>query len=138
MLPSQKERENLALCEALVEGGAVTPQEAARLLPGREQFVRLWQSLLQMSDNGQIAELRLPALRRLAAGLGGAEPFLRTELGLEIFAERNLICLHQEKERLEITIHRGEKVVLEESRYMRRLLDILGIERKEGQHSGYH
>ncbi len=138
VLPSQKERENLALCEALVEGGAVTPQEAARLLPGREQFVRLWQSLLQMSDNGQIAELRLPALRRLAAGLGGAEPFLRTELGLEIFAERNLICLHQEKERLEITIHRGEKVVLEESRYMRRLLDILGIERKEGQHSGYH
>jgi len=130
VVPSQRERENLELCAALIDGCAVSAQEAARLMPGREQFVRLWQSLSQISGGKVYCADYLPSLRMFSASLGGAEAFLRTQVCLEVFAERGLIRMSRREEQIELEIHRGSKVVLEESRHMQRLMDILGMERK--------
>ena len=69
----------------------------------------------------------------MAAAAGGAEPFLRAELCLAVFAERQLLSVRLDADRMELRPgNTGRKVVLEESRYMRRLMDILGMEQKGG------
>jgi len=130
VIPSQRERENLELCAALVGGGSITSQEAARLMPGREQFVRLWQALVQISGGKSYCGDYLPVLRSFSAALGGAEAFLRAQVCLEIFAERGLIRMSRNEDRIELEIHQGNKAVLEESCHMIRLMEIMGIERK--------
>ncbi len=136
--PSQRERENMALSAALTAGTDLTAEEAARLLPSREQFVRLWQTLVQLNRQGEETDSRLPALRRLAGQVGGAEPFLRTEVGLAVFAERGLIALEEAEEHLKIAICATGKVVLEESCHLQRLHRLLEGEREGGNHCGYH
>ncbi len=132
VIPSQRERENLELCAALVDGCAVSVQEAARLLPGREQFVRLWQSLSQLTGGKCCCVDYLPALRGFAGIVGGAEPFLRSQVCLEVFTERGLLRMNRKEEQIELEIRQNGKVVLEESQHMQRLMEILGIERKGG------
>ena len=133
LFPSARERECLRLCRALMEGEDVRPQDAARLLPGREQFVRVWQCVMRMTAKGTVTVDRLPALRAMSAAVGGAEPFLRTNLCLAVFAERQLLQIRLKEERMELaTGDTGHKVALEDSRYMRRLRDILGMEQKGG------
>ena len=133
LYPSARERECLRLCRALLDGERVAPQDAARLLPGREQFVGVWQWVSRAAAGGTVTVDRLPALRAMAAAAGGAEPFLRTELCLAVFAERQLLHIRLEEDRMELRLgEAGRKVSLEESRYMRRLMDILGMEQKGG------
>ena len=133
LYPSARERECLRLCGALLEGGEVRPQDAARLLPGREQFIGVWQWISRATAGGTVTVDRLPALRSMAAAAGGAEPFLRAELCLAVFAERQLLSVRLDADRMELRPgNTGRKVVLEESRYMRRLMDILGMEQKGG------
>jgi len=134
--PSQRERESLALAAALTAGVALTPQEAARLLPSREQFVRLWQSIVRTVPGEE--EDRLPLLRRLAGQVGGAEPFLRAEVGLAVFAERGLIALEEAEEVLRITIRSRNKVVLEESCHLQRLRRLLEGDGEGGYEDGDH
>ena len=130
--PSARERECLELCAHLRSGGDISPQEAARLLPGREQFVHLWQTILQLTG-GQpsVTVEKLPAMRRMACALGGAEPFLRTVVGISVFAERHLIALDVAEDAMSITINAHQKVVLDDSSYMRRLRQVLGLEQIE-------
>ena len=133
LFPSARERECLRLCRALLEGEDVRPQDAARLLPGREQFVRVWQCVMHMTAGGSVTVDRLPTLRAMSAAVGGAEPFLRTNLCLAVFAERHLLQIRLEEGRMELaTGDTGHKVALEDSCYMRRLRDILGMEQKGG------
>ena len=133
LFPSARERECLRLCRALLEGEDVRPQDAARLLPGREQFVRVWQCVMHMTAGGSVTVDRLPTLRAMSAAVGGAEPFLRTNLCLAVFAERHLLQIRLEEGRMELaTGDTGRKVALEDSCYMRRLRDILGMEQKGG------
>ena len=65
-------------------------------------------------------------LRRLSAGLGGTEPFLRAALCLEIFAERGLLQLSHQGSDIALAMDRqGGKVNLEDSVYIRTLQNIL-------------
>ncbi len=132
LYPSARERDCLRLCGTLLEGGTVRPRDAARLLPSREQFVRLWQALVRLTRDGEVCLQRLPALRELSAAMGGTEPFLRTELALAVFSDRGLASLDEEEDTLHIALHPGKKVVLEESLPLRRLYEILGNEQKGG------
>ena len=43
--PSGRENEALSLCRELISGGTLSPRDAARALPSRDQFVRAWRVL---------------------------------------------------------------------------------------------
>ena len=121
LLPSNRERESLALCRRLAEEGELTAQEAGRLLPERRQFAALWQLLRSGSREGRLEGELLPLLRRLSSRLGGPEPFLRTPVCLAVLQERELLALSLEGDHLTITLDLSRRADLEESRYMRRL-----------------
>ena len=123
-------RECLELVERLTAGGTVTVREAARLLPEREQFAALWRAIERMEREcgGELS--RLPALRRLAGAVNGTESFLRAVLGVEVFAERGLITLSVQEDRMSLHPRPGRRADLEQSVYMRALRRTLGhIER---------
>ena len=132
LYPSTRERECAKLWSCAVEGGSLRPKDAARLLPVREQFVRLWQALVSLTGGREITVQRLPALRRLSECVGGTESYLRTGMALAVFSERGLISLTPSEDDLTIVLHPERRAVLEESLYMRRLRDISGTEQKGG------
>lgn len=74
-------------------GETLLPKEAVRLLPSREQFVRLWRMLERTVPKEGVQTPYLPYIRVLAEELPGAEPFLRAAFCLEIFRERGLVSL---------------------------------------------
>ena len=123
--PSQRERECLELVERLTGGGAVTAAEALRLLPERRQFAGLWRAIGRMEAECGGSVPRLPALRRLAGALDGAESFLRTALGLEVFAERGLVTLAVQEDMMILRPVPGRRADLEQSAYMRALRRVL-------------
>ncbi len=124
--PSSREADCLQLCAALIGGGTVSPRDAARLMPSREQFVRLWHTLERESGAQGLCEPELPLLRRLSAEVAGAESFLRTVLCLYVFAERGLLQLSRTGGNLSLRIRSdGKKVALDDSAYLRALRDIL-------------
>ena len=124
--PSVRERECLELVERLTAGGPVTAREALRLLPEREQFAALWRAIERLELEGGGPQSRLPALRRLAGAVNGAEPFLRAALGVEVFAERGLVTLALEEDKMILHPSRGRRADLEQSAYVRRLRQVLG------------
>ena len=126
--PSAHESELLALRDALVGGsdGALSPRDAARLLPTREQFVRAWRILEREAPDGTLAEAELPLLRRIAAEVAGTESFVRTAVCLSVFAERGLLSLERSGDILTVRLTSDRKKVnLEDSPYLRRLREIL-------------
>lgn len=128
--PSVRERGCLELVERLVSGGRVTVREALRLLPERRQFVALWRAIQRLEREGGAPTARLPALRRLAEEVDGAEPFLRSVLGVEVFAERGLITLSVQEDMMIVRPRPGRRADLEQSVYVRRLRQILGQDEK--------
>ena len=124
--PSAREHELLSLCDALLSDGELTPREAARLTPSREQFVRVWRILERESGGSALSDAELPLLRRIAAEVTGAESFLRTAVCLNVFAERGLLSMTREDGLMTIRLTPGErKVELEDSALLRRLREIL-------------
>jgi len=123
--PSAREAELLALRETLISGGALSARDAVRLLPSREQFVRVWRILEHEAGDGALCEPELPLLRRIAAALPGAESFLRAALCLEIFAERGLLSLERNEDMISLHLVNGRKVELDDDPYLQRLHDIL-------------
>ncbi|MDO4812310.1 MAG: single-stranded-DNA-specific exonuclease RecJ [Eubacteriales bacterium] len=124
--PSSREADSLRLCETLLAGERVSPRDAARLMPSRDQFVRLWHTLEREVGPQGLCEPELPLLRRLSAEMIGAETFLRTALCLYVFAERGLLQLSRADGILSLRLQSdGKKVALEDSSYLRALRDIL-------------
>lgn len=124
--PSAHEAELLALRDTMLSGGDLSPRDAARLLPSREQFVRVWRVLERDSGDSGLSGPELPLLRRIAAEIPGAESFLRTALCLDIFAERGLLTLERSGDTLTLRLTSdGKKVELDDNPYLARLRDIL-------------
>ena len=129
--PSAHESELLALRDALLSGEPITPRDAVRLLPSREQFVRAWRTLEHEAGGGPVSRPELPLLRRIAGELGGAESFLRAALCLEIFAERGLLALERAGDTLTLRLtSQGKKVELDDNPYVSRLRGILSQGRR--------
>ena len=124
--PSAREAELLAIRDAVLSGEAVSPRDAARALPSREQFVRAWRILEHTAGESGLSGPELPLLRRLAAELPGSESFLRTALCLDVFAERGLVSLERGDGLLTLRLTSGgKKVELEDSAYLKCLRQIL-------------
>ena len=122
--PSGREAELLALRDAICAGGALAPRDAARALPSREQFVRVWRALERDAAGGVLREPELPLLRRIASELTGAEGFLRSAMCLAVFAERGLVSMEREDGVLTLRLTaEGKKVELDDSPIVRRLHD---------------
>ena len=126
--PSQRERECLELVERLIGGQAVTAEEALRLLPERRQFAALWRAIERLELEGSASASRLPTLRRLAGALDGSESFLRSALGVEVFAERGLVTLELREDMMILRPVPGRRADLEQSAYVRALRRALGQE----------
>ena len=117
--PSGRENEALSLCRELISGGTLSPRDAARALPSRDQFVRAWRILEREVGNGGVCEPMLPLLRRLSAEMVGAETFLRTAMCLQVFAERGLLSIEREGDALALRLTAdGKKVELDKSPYL--------------------
>ena len=119
---SAREGESLHLMERCMAGETLLPKEAVRLLPSREQFVRLWRMLERTVPKEGVQTPYLPYIRALAEELPGAEPFLRAAFCLEIFRERGLVSLARSGDDLTLRLTRGDgKISLEESAYLQTL-----------------
>ena len=117
--PSGRENEALSLCRALIGGDTLSPRDASRALPSRDQFVRAWRILEREVGNGGVCEPMLPLLRRLSAEMVGAETFLRTAMCLQVFAERGLLSIEREGDALALRLTAdGKKVELDKSPYL--------------------
>ena len=112
---SGREQESLALLERCVQGGALSARDARRALPGREQFAAAWRFLERtVPPEGRRADY-LPLLRAMASEVGGAEPFLRGALCLEVFRERGLLTEEREGDTAFLVLQRNKRVSLDDA-----------------------
>ena len=126
LTPSGREEESLALLDRCLKGGTVLPREAMRLIPSRDQFVRLWRDLQKTASAGRLTAPYLPLLRSLSASVGGNDAFARTAFSLAVFAERGLLSYSRDGDEITVRLtDQGKKVDLEQSPYLHRLRDIL-------------
>ena len=124
LLPSRNEAESLDLVRRLVEGEAVSAQEAVRLRASRNQYAACWLALEKRLRQGKAEEDCLPYLRDLAGRMGGSESFLRAALALAVFRERGLISLARKGDRLTLCLIPIQgKTDLTECPYLVRLQD---------------
>ena len=115
--PGAREAEQLELCRTLIRGGGVSAKGAAKLLPSREQFVRVWRALEREVD-GTLTSPELPFLRRLSAEALGAESFPRTVMCLAVFAERGLVTVERHDKYITLRLTGGKRVDLDASPYL--------------------
>ena len=115
--PGAREAEQLELCRTLIHGGGVSAKDAAKLLPSREQFVRVWRALEREVD-GTLTSPELPFLRRLSAEALGAESFPRTVMCLAVFAERGLVTVERHDKYITLRLTGGKRVDLDASPYL--------------------
>ena len=131
--PSAREAEQLELCACALRGESVNPRDAAKLLPSREQFVRVWRALERCVPAEGLAGAELPILRGLAVQTTGAEAFLRTVFALGVFSELELLSVDRADGSITLRLTAdGKKVELDNSRRLtalRRSLD--GTNREE-------
>ena len=117
--PSGRENEALSLCRELSSGGTLSPRDAARALPSRDQFVRAWRVLEREVGPDGVSEPMLPLLRHLSSEMVGAETFLRTAMCLQVFAERGLLSIERKDTTLTLRLTAdGKKVELNKSPYL--------------------
>ena len=120
--PIQAEEELLRHYRA----GALTPPEAACLLPQRQEFEQLWRFLVRSARGGCLEEPPLKLWRRASRVCASQPAFTRTMVCLDVFDERGLITLRSSTGRLHISLNHVEgKVDLNSSPILRQLRTLL-------------
>ena len=115
-----------ALYEKFCRGEALTPREAAALLPSREEFVALWRYLQGHARPAALEETAHRLARAVARAAGRRETVMRTLVCLEVFDERGLIRLEHSTDHLRIDLMPVEgKVDLDQSDILRRLRKLM-------------
>ncbi|MBQ9393523.1 MAG: single-stranded-DNA-specific exonuclease RecJ [Oscillospiraceae bacterium] len=134
LCPTPREAEALALLEDFLSGRPLPPGAAERLLPERQQFVRLWRALERRVPPEGLTTPCLPLLRALAASPGGPEPFLRTALCLSVFREQTLLEQRRQGDDVYLRLcAAGKKVDLDSAPLLLRLRRALAGEQKGGR-----
>ena len=111
----------VAQCAA---GEPVSPKNARRMLPSREQYVAMWRALEHLVAAGELRTAYLPLLRSLSAHMGKTDAFLRCAFCLEVFQERGLLRFRRQGDEIFLSLAaKDKKVKLEDSEYIRRLTD---------------
>ena len=85
------------------------------MLPGREQFAAAWRCLERVLPPEGRTVAYLPALRALASEIGGAEPFLRSALCLEVFRDRGLLTMEREGDAVTLVLQRDRRASLDDA-----------------------
>ena len=115
-----------ALYEKFRRGEALTPGEAAALLPSREEFVVLWRYLKGHAQLAPLEETAHRLARNIARSAGRRETVMRTLVCLEVFDERGLIRMERTTDHLHIALRPVEgKVDLDDSSILRALRRII-------------
>ena len=128
---SAREEESLQLIGRCLRQEKLLPKEAVRLLPSREQCVRVWRTLQRLVPPEGLQMPYLPLLRELSGNM--ADLFLRSAFCLEIFAERRLLAMERREDDVYIQLDRsGQKACLENSAYLCYLHGILDTPMKGG------
>lgn len=124
LTPSRHEAADLELLHRLTAGGTLTAQECGRLRSSRSQFAAYWVALERRVRTGKLETDLLPYLRCLAEQVGGNESFLRAALSLCVFAERGLLSVTVQGDRLTVSLNAIQgKVDLFACPYLTRLQD---------------
>ena len=119
--PTRMEAEQ-ALYDRLRRGEALSAQEAASLIPSREEFAAVWRYLNGHARLGRVEDTARRLARCVSRCYGIRETVMRTMVCLEVMDERGLIQVEQSTDHLRIDLCRVEgKVDLEESSLMKRL-----------------
>ncbi len=112
----EKVRDQAALYARHIAGDTLLPNDAAALLPERQDFVDLWRYLSAHSVHSALSE-ELGCLSRKIARASGrpCEP-VRLRVCLDVLAEQRLICLEMRPKAVHITLcANGRKVDLTQS-----------------------
>ena len=110
------------LYERYRQGGCITAEEAASILPSRDDFAVLWRYLKSVGGGARVEETAPRLCRKLARSTGTRETYTRTMVCLEVFHERGLISLCTQTDHLRIDFPQVDgKVDLEDSYIMRQL-----------------
>ncbi len=112
---SGREQEALELVERCRAGESLSARDARRALPGREQFAAAWRWLERVVPPEGRTAAYLPALRAMAARIGGAEPFLRAALCLEVFRERGLLTMERKGDAVTLVLQRDRRTSLDDA-----------------------
>ena len=124
LLASSREQESLTLVAQCAAGEPVSPKNARRMLPSREQYVAMWRALEHLAAAGELHTAYLPLLRSLSAYMGKTDAFLRCAFCLEVFQERGLLHFRRQGDEIFLSLAaKDKKVKLEDSEYIRRLTD---------------
>jgi single-stranded-DNA-specific exonuclease len=103
-------------------GETLTPQEAALLLPQREDFIAVWRYLQRQSTPEMVEDTAPRLARKIARTFGIRETYTRTRVCLDVMHERGLISLCAETDHLQIRVQPTQgKVDLEASYIMQQL-----------------
>lgn len=120
----QKSGTGRALYDKFTAGERLTPEEAAVLLPAREDFSALWRYLASQARAGLLTE-DISCMNRKLARAGSAMPPGRIRICLDVFRERGLLTMEIVRERIRIRLSapRGKKVDLDASPILQILKD---------------
>lgn len=106
--------------------------EAAQMLPVRQEFVVVWRYLISQNEEGCLADEPCCLSRKIGRYSNQPMSILRTRICLDVFAEQGLISLEERPTHLSITIHNPRKKVdLTQSAIIRDL-----IKQKAGDFDG--
>ena len=110
------------LYRKLLQGIALTAEEARALTPSREEFAAVWRYLRARAGEAPLEDTALHLSRCVARTYGLRESFMRTMVCLEVLSEQGLIQVEKRSDHLRIrTTPPAGKVDLESSSLMRRL-----------------
>ena len=101
--PTRAHKER-ALYEKFAGGETVTAQEAAQLLPTREEFGDLWRYVKSRCAQGPWEESATHLPRNLMEATGRRQTYSRAMVCIEVLAERGLIAAKQEGDRLQLNL----------------------------------
>lgn len=111
-----KLRDQAALYDRHAAGESLPPEEAAALLPERQEFVDLWRYLRAHCAEGSLTEELGCLSRKIARATGRACEPARLRICLDVLAEQSLIRLELHPKSIHITLcAEGRKVDLTQS-----------------------
>lgn len=121
------------LFRRFMNGQALTPLEAASLLPSQQEFVNLWRYLHARRAKGCIEETAHRLARNVARACGRRETFMRTQICLVVFRDCGLVQVEHATDHLRIRLcettkeaDEVEEVDLENTALMRQLRRLAG------------
>ncbi|MEG0755641.1 MAG: single-stranded-DNA-specific exonuclease RecJ [Oscillospiraceae bacterium] len=101
--PTRAHKER-ALYEKFACGQEVTAQEAAQLLPTREEFGDLWRYVKSRCAQGPWEESATHLPKNLMEATGRRQTYSRAMVCIEVLAERGLIAAKKEGDRLQLSL----------------------------------